>query len=528
MTAPKWWCLVVAVLVFGACASHAISASVDGSVDGSVDATPDALDDPDVVTTTSGPVRGALDAEARVWLGIPYAAPPVGDRRWRAPSSPTPWTSVRDATAWPSGCVQISTSGQLIGGSEDCLYLNVWAPTSSVGPLPVLVFLHGGYFLNGSTGQLVYGERIFDGAYVATHGPAIVVTVGYRLGAFGFLAHPGAEPNAALEDQLAALGWVRDNIPAFGGDPSQVLLFGESAGGASTCLQVSSPRARGLFSRALIQSGSCVVRPPGSIEALSEAMIRALGCEGAPDPLGCAREVPADRVAVAATIDLAASLDRWGPVLDGDVLPVTPAMAILAGQHARVPLIIGTTADEYTTLMHAFQDAPLVTVDDYRSELTRRFAHRAPDVLARYPAADYPTPQDALIAVLSDAVMTCPTREIARAFRRSQMEPVRRYVFAHRYLSGPFAPLGAGHALELPFVFHNLEITGFTPTAEERALADAMVGYWVRFAATGDPNGGGAVAWPVHDASDTTLVLDSPVRVTDHVRAAHCDFWLAF
>lgn len=490
-------------------------------------------DAPEIANTDRGEVRGAREGDVLAWRGIPYAAPPIGDLRWRVPRPVDAWNGVRDATAWGPGCVQISTAGQLVGGSEDCLFLNVWAPAARAQPLPVLVFIHGGYNLHGSSGAIFAGERVYDGAYVAAHGPAIVVTFDYRLGALGFFTSPalaaesetGASGNYAHHDQLAALRWVHDNIAAFGGDPKRVLVFGESAGGAATCTLVSSPRATGLFSRALIQSAGCGAKTSEVADRLSTTLVSGAGCTDAPDVLACLRAQSADAIAVAAPIDLATDRGaRWGTSIDGDLVRESPSTAIPAGRHNHMPIAIGTTADEFSTLINAFVRVPVTTDAEYRQVVADLFPIATDAILARYPSGA--SPMRALVALMSDAVMHCPTRRIARVLARAQREPVRRFLFAHTYSNGPLARLGAGHALELPFVFHNLALAGFTPSADELALADAMVGYWVRFADTGDPNGANAAAWPIYDpALDPTIIFDTPVGVTHGVRAELCDFW---
>lgn len=473
----------------------------------------------DIVTTTRGDVRGTRDGDVRAWLGVPYAAPPVGDLRFRVPQPMPAWEGVRDARSWASSCIEITTAGTLIGGSEDCLYLNVWAPADAEH-LPVLFFIHGGFNLSGSASHILAGERIYDGTYIAAHGPAVVVTINYRLGALGFFTHEGAPGNFAHHDQLAALQWVHDNIAAFGGDPARVMVFGESAGGAATCTLFASPRAKGLLAAALVESAACFARDNEAPAELTRTLVAAVGCATAPDVLACVRAVPADRIATAASIDLATDFARWGAIVDGDIVPEPPAAAIAAGRHNRVPLIIGSTSNEYSTLVRNFQRAPITTEAEYREAVARFFPNFVDVVLARYPITT--SPQQTLITLLGDAFMTCPTRRAARA--ASAFGSVRRYLFDHTYESGSYAALGAGHAMDLPFEFHNLDLAGFTPSPGELALSDAIIGYWVRFAATGDPNGA-STEWPAYDASDPTIVLDNVVTSRRGIRTTECDFW---
>ena len=485
-----------------------------------------AADAPAVAQTEQGAVRGLVSGDVIAWLGIPYAAPPVGDLRWAPPAPAARWTGVRDALSWSPTCIQISTSNALLGGSEDCLYLNVWAPPHAEH-LPVLVFIHGGFALNGSASTVSVGARMYDGAYVAAHGPAVVVTLNYRLGALGWFRAPGLgiAGNFGLADQLAALHWVQANITAFGGDPAHVLVYGESAGGTSTCALFASPRARGLFSAALIESGGCSVAAQATIEGLGQSLVTASGCAGAADVLECLRARPADQVSVAAAFDLTQASARWAMTIDDDIVPQLPLQAIAAGAQNHVPLAIGNTTNEYSTLISHFLRAPITTDAEYRDAVARFFPQRTSYVLARYPSSGYATPMQALITLMSDANLVCPSRKIARTAAASQREPVWRYMFAHTYENGPEQPLGAGHALDLPFEFHNLGLTGFTASPAELALSDAIIGYWVRFAATGDPNGDGAAAWPRYAAGDPAIVLDNAIATQNGVRTAECDFW---
>ncbi|MCZ9342539.1 carboxylesterase family protein, partial [Streptomyces sp. TRM76130] len=300
-----------------------------------------------VVATRYGQVRGEAGETAHSYLGIPYAAPPVGALRWRPPAAPASWTGVRDATAPGDPCVQTASDspwGDLAGPgtpSEDCLYLNVHTPARpSLLKRPVMVWIHGGGFTVGS-------GAFYDGSTLAADGDVVVVTLNYRLGAFGYLAHPdlagesaeGVSGNYGVLDQQAALRWVRDNVAAFGGDPDNVTVFGESAGGGSVCHQLVSPRAVGLFDRAIAQSGCGFALPTQeSQQRVGSAWADSLGCADA----ACLRALPADRVLTAAQSPTA----RWTPNVDGAVLPRQVMDALESGRFHRVPVLQGTTADE--------------------------------------------------------------------------------------------------------------------------------------------------------------------------------------
>jgi para-nitrobenzyl esterase len=473
--------------------------------------------EPGVVETDAGLLRGVREGAVFAWRGVPYAAPPVGALRWESPQPVVPWQGIRDASTWPQACVQITTSGALIGGSEDCLYLNVWAPAEAHG-LPVLVFIHGGFNLFGSATQVTQGERTFDGAYMAEHGAAIVVTLDYRLGAFGFY-----KKNLGIEDDVAALRWVQANIAAVGGDPAHVMVFGESAGGTATCALLASPEGHGLFSAALMESGGCSVATAERAAVLDKALEHGAGCDAAADVLACMREKPADQIAIAAGVDLTQPGSQRFTTRAGDtVVPVQPLDAITAGTHSHVPFVIGTNTNEYSTLIGHYLTQPVTTDAEYRMALARFYPQRVAAIAACYPSS--PSPQQALIDVLTDSGFTCPARRIARAATATQSEPVRRYLYAHAWESGPQHALGAGHAMELPFVFHHLALTGFTASPAELALSDAMLGYWTRLAA-GDPDHAGATPWPAYDATDPALVLDDVITTATGFRADLCDFW---
>ncbi|MEO8585953.1 MAG: carboxylesterase family protein [Acidobacteriota bacterium] len=477
---------------------------------------------PAVVPTSGGTVRGFRMGQALVYRGIPYAAPPLGALRFRPPVPPDPWTTVRDTSGFGSICAQATGSGQVVG-SEDCLVLNVWAPaTPSLLRAPVVFWIHGGGNVQGAGSFPVY-----DGEAFVEKGGVVVVTINYRLSTLGFLAHPaldsesaeGVSGNGGLLDQIAALQWVRRNIAAFGGDPDGVLVGGESAGGADVCSLLASPLAKGLFARALIESGHCSQPTLREAEAAGETIVEAAGCRGASDVAACLRTVSAETLVSAGRPDAVA----YGPNVDGFVLPESPLDALSAGRHHHVPLLVGANADE-TSL-----DAPSLPTDAaFRSAIFSFYGGLLGSrVLAEYPSSAFATPQKAWIAATTDEIYVCPARRIARAAAPSQTEPVFRYFFTKALDSLSAASYGAYHSLELPFVFGTLDkFPGFTPSERERALSDAMNGYWSRFAAKGDPNAPGASPWPRYDAAlDTFLGFDNVIAPGAGVRTSRCDFW---
>lgn len=478
---------------------------------------------PGAVLTEAGAVSGVAGGGSVAYRGIPFAAPPEGALRWRPPAPAAPWSGVKGAASFGPVCPQLDDDGRPTG-AEDCLSLNVWAPASApAAPLPVLVFFHGGGNAQGA-GSFPY----YDGTVFASKGRAVVLTVNYRLSSFGWLAQPflsaesrrGASGNWGTFDQLAALRWVKRNVAAFGGDPSRVLVFGESAGGVNVCTLVASPLARGLFGRALVQSGGCRQPLLADVAAFGNEVTTKAGCAGAPDPAACLRALPAETVLLAVPPVVTVSSPSgqlWGPAVDGFVLRDSPESAMAKGEHNRVPFAVGANADETAASIPA-----IPTEAEYRLAVSAQFGALAPLVLAQYPASAFPTPRKAFVAVTSDARFVCPARRFARAAARGG-SPVFRYFFSY-----PASRLyGAVHGVELPFVFGSFgAIPGYTPDAAALALSDAMNGAWARFAAAGDPNGPGLPAWPAYDAArDSTLVWDAPASAANGIRTDACDFW---
>ena len=481
-----------------------------------------------MVRTESGMVRGVERGGVVAFKGIPYAAPPVAERRWRPPDPAPCWDGVREASGFGYVCMQPAQStdpSSTPTGSEDCLTLNVWTPEGRRGAdLPVMVFIHGGYFTWGSSSRRLAGVDIYDGAALAARTGSVVVTFNYRVGALGWIGHPelaaenehGASGNYGLLDQIAALAWVQRNAEGFGGDRSRVLLFGQSAGAISTAAIYASPLARGLFSTAVMHSGSAGAHPLAESEEAGRTLERALGCGG----LACMRAKTASEVVAG----LPESFDggyAFAPTVDGHALPDRPLALVEQGRGSRAPLVTGVTADEFTTMIQNFAPGPIDTEEQYRTFLAARFgAERAAFIEQVYPVADYPSPRDALIAFYGDIVFVCPTRRLSRA--AAEHAPVRRFVYAHTYDSGPMARLRAGHGFDLPFVFGNF--FSMTPSAPEAALVLEVQAAWGRLAAGGDPGAIAGVEWPLAEG-DAHLVLDVAPSVGSNFHGAQCDAW---
>ncbi len=489
--------------------------------------------DDGVVEISAGLVQGTVTEGHRRFQGIPYAAPPVGELRFRAPQPAPPWQGVRDATQPGAFCPQTWETGPdgrpVVQGSEDCLFLNVDTPAPSGRPLPVMVFLHGGGFTGGQGAP-------YDPARITDQGQVVVVTVNYRLGALGFLAHPALDDptagNFGLADQQAALRWVQRNIGAFGGDPGNVTLWGESAGAFSVCSQLVSPGARGLFQKAIVQSGPCanefLTRETAQQRGLGTAA--ELGCPDEATAAACLRARPfADLVGLGeAEVSVPhrhiASL-RWFPVAGTDVLPRQPLEAFRAGQANDVPLIHGVTRDEMRFWVGLAYDAAgrPVSAEQYPQIIEDLYGADAPEVLGQYPVTDYPTPSIALATALTDEggmVGTCSQLDLFDAVR----SPVYGFEFAEPLPgSDGTMPLGAQHGADVPYFFDSA-FPGAPPpsrTPEQNALAKQLIGWWTTFAATGAPG----PDWPTFREGGAISISSAATGPVDISREHRCEFW---
>jgi para-nitrobenzyl esterase len=497
---------------------------------------PDASAGPDggaglQVATTSGPVVGHADGATTAFLGIPYAAAPTGALRWRPPVAPTPWVEPRVASGFGPACPQKAAErDQDLVQDEDCLSLNVWTPAlDPAAPLPVMVFVHGGGFRRGASSVALY-----HGAGLATAGPVVVVTLNYRLGALGFLAHAALSSesdhavsgNYGLLDQLAALRWVQDNIQGFGGDPHNVTFFGESAGAMSLCAHMVSPLAAGLFHRGIGQSGPCSVlttplraaagSPSG--EALGATLATSLGCADAADVAACLRAVPAAAIVEASQQAGEVGGARYQPVIDGYVLPEAPMAAFRGGRFAALDAFMaGTNRDEATMFT---QQRRIETEAELAAVIAGIVPAHVDEALALYPPARYPTAKDAYNAFVTDLWFTCPTRALARLVA-AKGTPTYLYHFTRPTAVGTALGLGVYHGSELAFVFGTFG-DRTAPTAGERAMAATMMAYWTGLATSGSP--GGEVAWPARSATrDDYLDLGLTVRASSDLHAEACD-----
>jgi len=541
-----------------------------------------ATQNPGVVRVAGGLISGTEVDGVRAYLGIPYVAPPVGDLRWRPPQAPASWEGVRTCVRYGPSCPQPQGDGlslfPLGETDEDCLYLNVWTPAGgatggsdgaaeaagdgaagqgddgaagrTAAALPVMVWIHGGGFSTGS-GSL----DVYSGMDLARLG-AVVITINYRLGPLGFLAHPelsredpsGVSGNYGLLDQIAALRWVRDNVAAFGGDPENVTVFGESAGGMSICDLMVSPPAEGLFGRAIVQSapfdshGSRMeaVRPLDEAEAIGRELSRRLGGDEAPDELAALRAVPVGRLLRAAERTVPRGPGGLGfvPVVDGVVLPADPAALFAAGELHDVDLLVGANADEANLFLLGMRGATAAQLTTY---VRRLYEPDDDTVLELFPDEQYGSRKAALSKAVTVMGFIAPAR-----FAAASVAEAGGAAYLYHFARRPPAvgDLGAFHGLEIPYVFGNpvlmLDVTG----GVDGELSAAMMRYWVSFARDGDPNGpvpadgdlqdpapadgdpnaAGLPPWPAYDPStDRCLILDAVIEAGPAPYAEACD-----
>lgn len=487
-----------------------------------------------VVRTATGAVHGVVAPDHRLFAGIPYARPPVGPLRWQPPGPPQPWPDVRDATRFGPRCTQDPGADPEFGRvtDENCLTLNVWTPPASADPRPVMVWIHGGGFANGSA-------AVYDARWLAARGDIVVVTVNYRLGSVGFLAHPALGPagevgNYGFADQQAALRWVRDNIADFGGDPGRVTLAGESAGGMSVCDHLVAPGSAGLFRAAIIQSAPCQAQadlPTAERRSLDYAA--ALGCGDRATAASCLRALPAERLRKPVWYFNFGGDDISGPISGTKALPMDAVTAIADGQAARVPILIGTNRDEFTLFvaMQYLLHGELVTAEQYPRELADAFGPDADAVAAHYPLDRYDSAPLAYAAAVTDAVFACLADRMAGDLARNA--PVYAYEFNDRDAPAPEPlrtlpfPAGASHALELRYLF---DVGGAPPlNPSQRALSDQMIDYWSSFVTTGVPAAPGQPDWPVFgDGADhrrISLQQGGNHIDSDFGQTHQCAFW---
>jgi para-nitrobenzyl esterase len=464
------------------------------------------------VRSMGGQLQGVVADGVSSFKGIPFAAPPVGDLRWKAPLPAKGWTGVKKADAYAPGCMQdpsmVKMVGASVGVSEDCLYLNVWtAAKTAEDKRPVMVWIHGGAFVGGMT-----GTPMFDGTKFAQNG-VVLVSIAYRLGVFGFMAHPELSRESGkgsgtygIQDMIAGLQWVKDNIAQFGGDPSCVTIFGESAGGIAVGMLSAAPGAKGLFQRAISESGGSFAPPRIASEAgqnvptlkLAESngdsFLKKLGVAD----ITSARALPAEQIQKAAGGGMGGGSSFW-PVADGSVLPGDPYELYENGRFNDTPILVGTNSNEGGL----FSRGP-VTSAAFETQIRSGYGERADVILNAYSHSTDTEASRASADVFREFAFAWPTWAWARMQSQKGKGKAFVYYYDHRT---PDSPDGANHAAEVTYVFGNLGGPGSVPSAKDLALSDLIRSYWINFARTGDPNGSSLPQWPLFSEKDQRVMF---------------------
>ena len=466
----------------------------------------------------SGAIQGVVENDLAIYKGIPYAVPPLGDLRWREPQPAKLWKGVRKATAFAPACIQtgVSMPGETPPAvSEDCLYLNIWAPVRRASKgLPVLLWIHGGGYTNGSAAMPLYwGDRL-------AHKGIIVVTIAYRLGPLGFLAHPEltaeskhhSSGNYGLMDQIAALEWVHKNIAAFGGDPKRVTIAGQSSGSISVSILMASPPARGLFQRAIGESGGLFeplqLAPKyflANAEKDGEKLAASLGAASIKE----LRQLPAARL----------TSNESGithPVIEPYLLPRSPYEAFVLGQQNDVPLLLGSNAEE----ARAMVDVSAVTAATFESGITQSVGPLPPALMAAYPHTTDEEARTARLDFERDLRFDWDMWAWARLQSTTGLKPVYYYSFQQKPpfpQDSVYAGWGASHFADLWYVFDHLDQCSWVWTSGDRQLASEISAYWVNFARSGDPNGAGLPSWPAFENTKSQVQYLADPITTDGV-----------
>lgn len=513
-------------LVLPCCVSIVLGCSASSSSSGRTAS----QQEPPVVQTESGRVRGMAEDGVETFLGIPYAAAPEGPLRWRKAQPRAKWSDVHDATQKAPPCPQVTLRGAL-DGVEDCLTVNIWKPEHGKAAIPVMVFLHGGRHMTGSA----YGSGVniagnirnisFEGNRLAKEGEVVVVSLEFRFGAFGYLAHPalfaeeGAAANLGLSDQVFGLDWVRRNIGYFGGDPQRVTIFGQSSGATDICALMTAPAAKDRFTRAILDSipYGCEISTLASMEKAALETAKRVGCTqtNPAEVANCLRALPKENLLNATKASEGRPALTYGPWVDGEFLAQDPAVALRDGKFRPMPVILGGGSDE-----EAFFRPVVPDEETYVAKVRAQFPEIAERVLELYPAE--PTPLAAFIALQTHERFLCPTRRVARALSAHQTQPVHRYLLTRALSLKPDDSAGAYHILSQLFLFGLFEKYIYDePTEPERELSRQVQRDWTVFA-----KGESLDEWkPYAKGSDPVLHLDTPRALRTDGDPPQCDFW---
>lgn len=464
----------------------------------------------DTATTDAGDVRGVVKSDHVLFQGIPYAAPPKGDLRWNAPAPVARWDGVRDATKPGNPCPQVGSSySDTKSTDEDCLFLNVTTPTGGAESKPVMVWIHG----DGAVGA----GHLYDGSRPAVRGDVVVVTINYRMGVFGGFGLPGLAGSGTfgLQDQRAALDWVRHNARAFGGDPENVTVFGVSYGATAVAAHLVSPESHGLFDKAIMHSGFALVDLPAEawypgldalpwlgwrdrreVEALGQAIAAELGCAD----LTCLRSLTAGKL-----LDHPQVMNIFQPMGVDDL----PPDLLAEGKFARVPVLSGSTRHEHRGIVDIFRGE--ISADDYRTLLAKAFGDHARAVEAEYPLSAFASPTEAWSQVLTDRVWARAT------WNQHRLLSAHTPTYAFEFADPTATPHGATHHSDIDYLF---------PTTTPNSLSDTMIRYWTTFARTGNPNAEGLPTWPAFaDSHHVQSLATDTIGPTDFTTTHRLPFW---
>ena len=495
-----------------------------------------------IVVTHEGAVQGLSQGKVLNFKGIPYAAPPVGDLRWALPRPAKPWTGVKDATHFGNGCPQVQRYGLTEASyNEDCLFMNVTVPLDGRGmnaSRPVLVWIYGGAFVGGSS-------ALYPLSQLASEGNAVVVSFNYRLGVFGFMAHPGfpAQANGVygIEDQREALRWVQRNIASFGGDAGNVTIAGESAGAASVCMHVMAPRQTlGLYQKAIIQSAGCVqhLRSTQEASGVGEKVAGKVGCADGAKSLSCLRSKSVRELLEAGAEVAGSDIMTYAPSIGTPSIPKQGLEAFSTGDFAHVPILNGGNLKELLLYVaYAMQSGKTIDAAAYEAHLKQEYGGHANAVEAKYPIRGHQSAPEALGTVLSDftplnGLNNCLFLETGKL--ASKFVPVYQYQFADAeappVTTDPGFPLGAVHSAELP-----LQFPGFSNTTKldgpalkpgTAVLSSQMTSLWMSFVRDGKPVAKGVPTWPSFHGGDEVLWLaPEQLRLVNGGDVHHCGFW---